>query len=78
MADRNITRRSLGRSAALGDLYNATNDSFCGQSIFSNLTDVKFETIENPSTQTNLIYNDNSLFNNLIKYDVEPELAVSV
>lgn len=73
-----ITRKSLGRSAAIGDLYDATKDSLCGQSIFSKLTDVEIETIENPITQTDLICNDNSLFNNLIKNDVEPELAVSV
>lgn len=77
MAQIKTTRKSLGRLATIGDLYDATNDSFCGQSIFSNLSVVEIETIENPIALTSIVYNDNNLFNNLIKFDVEPELAVS-
>lgn len=77
MAHRKTTRKSLGRSAAIGDLYDATTDSFCGKSIFSKLKDVDIETnYPDPVTHTDFICNDDNLFNNLIRYDVEPELAV--
>lgn len=78
MDHRKITRKSLGRSASIGDLYDATNDSFCGQSIFPKLNAVEIETIENPAILSRIIINDDSLFNNLIKFDIEPDLAVSL
>lgn len=77
MANININRKSLGRLASIGDLYDATKDSFCGQSIFLSSSDVEIEEIGDSYVHTNIVYNDESLFNNLIKYDLEPELAVS-
>lgn len=76
MSNKKVSRKSLGRVAAIGDLYDATKDSFCGQSIFADVPAIEIETFNNSSTQIHLIYNDDSLFNNLIKCDVEAELAV--
>ncbi|XP_037042296.1 uncharacterized protein LOC119078724 [Bradysia coprophila] len=80
MAGRTITRKSLGRSAAIGDLYDAATDSFCGKSIFGESfnRELEIKTAEHHVMLTQSIYNDKSVFNNLMKYDVEPELAVSV
>lgn len=79
MAVKMITRNSLGRSAAIGDLYDATTDSFCQKSIFGKLVHREFElkTAEHHEMLVQSIYHDESAFNNLMKYGVEPELAVS-
>lgn len=81
MTVKTITRKSLGRSAAIGDLYDATTDSFCETSIFGNLVhrEVEIKTAEHHATLVDVesICHDESAFNNLIKYSVEPELAVS-
>lgn len=76
MADRTITRKALDRSAGIGDLYDATTDSFCGRSIFGKLADLEIKTSEYATMSTQAIYNDESVFNNLMKFNVEPELAV--
>lgn len=75
MAD--ITRKSLGRNAAVGDLYDATTDSFCGKNIFSDLSGLKIETTQLSAESIDIVNNDDSIFNNLMKCDIEPELAVS-
>ncbi|XP_037024786.1 uncharacterized protein LOC119066418 [Bradysia coprophila] len=80
MAGKTITRKSLGRSAAIGDLYDATTDSFCEKSIFGELfnSEMEVKTTGHAVMLTQSIYNDENVFNNFMKYDVEPELAVSV
>lgn len=80
MAVKTITRNSLRRSAAIGDLYDATTDSFCEKSIFGKLVhqEVEIKTAEHNAMLVQSVYHDESLFNNLMKYGVEPELAVSL
>lgn len=73
-----IFRKALGRSAALGDLYDATADTFTGLSLLSSPVPPNLlETIENPSTKFDYLYS-NRQDEKIKKCDVEAELAVSV
>ncbi|KAJ6642504.1 hypothetical protein Bhyg_07455 [Pseudolycoriella hygida] len=69
-----ITRKSLGCSANIGDLYDASVDKFCDK-LFFICDNVKIITTEQSVTSADFIYNDDNTFNNLIKYGVECDLA---
>lgn len=74
MDDLRITKKSLGRSAKLGDLYSATTDTFMNDSMFS--TSIPETTITNSYTKFEFI-NFNRFDEKIKICDVDAELAVS-
>ncbi|RGB27696.1 hypothetical protein C1646_673797 [Rhizophagus diaphanus] len=73
-----ITRKSLGRGALIGSLYNAANDTFCGTRIFkSNCPDDSIKKIKIPHTEILYEY-ENTYKEKLNKLDVGAELKLSV
>ncbi|RGB34266.1 hypothetical protein C1646_787157 [Rhizophagus diaphanus] len=73
-----ITRKSLGRSAFIGSLYNVTNDAFCGTMIFKSMyPDDSIRKVD--ISHTEILYEfENTYKEKFNKLDVEAELKVSV
>ncbi|CAB4395287.1 unnamed protein product [Rhizophagus irregularis] len=73
-----ITRKSLGRGAFIGSLYNAANDKFCGTTIFkSKYPDDSINKINIPHTEILYEY-ENTYKEKFNKLDVGAELKLSV
>jgi len=77
-----ITRQALGRIARLGDLYDATTDEFCGESIFRKHLQSDCPAIsrtDNPSINYELIVNSVSCFEEKCRdLHVDGELKLSI
>ncbi|UZO10763.1 uncharacterized protein OCT59_002341 [Rhizophagus irregularis] len=73
-----ITRKSLGRGAFIGSLYNAANDKFCGTTIFkSKYPNDSINKINIPHTEILYEY-ENTYKEKFNKLDVGAELKLSV
>ncbi|RGB27693.1 hypothetical protein C1646_819606 [Rhizophagus diaphanus] len=73
-----ITRKSLGRGAFIGSLYNAANDTFCGTTIFkSKYPDDSLRKADIPHTEILYEY-ENTYKEKFNKLDVGAELKLSV
>ncbi|PKC66901.1 hypothetical protein RhiirA1_511006 [Rhizophagus irregularis] len=73
-----IRRKSLGRVASIGSLYNATRDTFCGTTILK--SDFPNDSITRADVSNNEVlfeYND-SYVEKFNKLDVEDELRLSI
>ncbi|PKC66902.1 hypothetical protein RhiirA1_379475 [Rhizophagus irregularis] len=73
-----LKRKSLGRAAFIGSLYNATRDTFCGTTIFK--TKIPNDSINGIDISNNeLLYEYDDLYKEKFdKLDVEAELKLSV
>ncbi|POG62851.1 hypothetical protein GLOIN_2v1882581 [Rhizophagus irregularis DAOM 181602=DAOM 197198] len=73
-----ITRKSLGRGAFIGSLYNVANDTFCGTTIFkSKYPDDSIRKVD--ISHTEILYEyENTYKEKFNKLDVEAELKLSV
>ncbi|CAB4418188.1 unnamed protein product [Rhizophagus irregularis] len=73
-----ITRKSLGRGAFIGSLYNVSNDTFCGTTIFkSKYPDDSIRKVD--ISHTEILYEyENTYKEKFNKLDVEAELKLSV
>jgi len=77
---RQITRQALGRTAWLGDLYNARTDEFCSSSIFKEQlpTDSPaITTLENHQSRIDSTESDGTV-DNMIELDVDLQLKLSI
>uniref|UniRef100_A0A914DXV3 G domain-containing protein n=1 Tax=Acrobeloides nanus TaxID=290746 RepID=A0A914DXV3_9BILA len=72
-----ITRRALGRIAAIGELYDARTDNFCGRLLFAGkIPGNAVQKTDNHNTDCNFLVQD-SLNEKFDKLEVEGELKVS-
>ncbi|GBC01561.1 hypothetical protein RclHR1_04230006 [Rhizophagus clarus] len=73
-----IRRKSLGRAAFIGSLYNAVSDTFCGTAILkAKFPDNSISKIDIPNSELFYEYED-SYMEKFNKLDVEAELKLSV
>ncbi|PKK69930.1 hypothetical protein RhiirC2_747531 [Rhizophagus irregularis] len=72
-----ITRKSLGRGAFIGSLYNVSNDTFCGTAIFkSKYPDDSIRKVD--ISHTEILYEyENTYKEKFNKLDIEAELKLS-
>ncbi|GES75092.1 P-loop containing nucleoside triphosphate hydrolase [Rhizophagus clarus] len=77
-ANKIIRRKSLGRVAFIGSLYNATRDTFCGTTIFKEkIPNDSINRVDIPNSELLFEYED-SYREKFNKLDVEAELKLSV
>jgi GTPase SAR1 family protein len=77
-ANKTIRRKSLGRAALIGSLYNATRDTFCGTTILkAKIPSDSISRIEIPNNELSYEYED-SYKEKFKKLDVEAELKLSI
>src|SRR6266542_2245626 len=73
-----IRRKSLGRAAFIGSLYNATRDTFCGTTLLkAEFPNDSISRADIPNSELLYEYED-SYREKFNKLDVEPELKLSV
>ncbi|POG58249.1 hypothetical protein GLOIN_2v1732398 [Rhizophagus irregularis DAOM 181602=DAOM 197198] len=77
-ANKILKRKSLGRAAFIGSLYNGTRDTFCGTTIFkTKIPNDSINGVDIPNSE--LLYEYDDLYKEKFdKLDVEAELKLSV